>query len=90
MHVKKTPKENGQRKCMTVGFFLIRPCVFWVTGAKSAPTVFTISPDLVFGVNASLEGIIEKCAQFGRKMALTWIWREHGFYAPKRFTISPA
>ena len=56
------------------------------THAKS----FTISPDLVLGVNASREGLIGKCASFQRKsgIGMDMALSEHGFYAPKRFTVS--
>ena len=50
-----------------------------------------MSPDLVFGVNASREGLIEKMFLLqpenfiGLDMALS----EHEFFTPKRFTVSP-
>ena len=48
-----------------------------------------MSPDFNFGVNASREGLIEKM----RSLTEKWHWHdmalsEHGFHAPKLFTIS--
>ena len=55
-----------------------------------APKGFTISHDFNFGVDASREGLIEKRALFSRKLSLHEMkMSDHGFYAPKRFIISP-
>ena len=64
------------------GCSLIGPCVLGLTSAKR----FHNEPDFDLGVNASREGLIEI------KLAEKWHWHdmalsEHGFYAPKRFTI---